>query len=109
MQLVEICSDSVIVHCPVCGKASLSPKGEVKGCRHLVFVSANETWSEPWFVREGIKDTVADMLAHSSDEDDFDSYLEVLGEYFPAPEFLLFEVQEPVPNGFTMYLLYQVA
>jgi len=102
MQVVSIRSDSVIPHCPVCGKASLSPKGKVIGCEHLMFVSATETSDEPWFVHESIQEAVREMLA----DEDIDSCMDAIGQTFPDPDFVLFAVADEMPIGLEVYVLY---
>ena len=53
MQTGSICDENFSVHCPCCGKESVSVTGEVQLCKHLVYVTSNET-EEPWFVGAGV-------------------------------------------------------
>ncbi len=101
MQTVEIVDHEMILtefHCPFCGASTLS-KGSVESCQHLIYVTHDETFDEPWFGdNEGLWPT----------EDDEDLYIsELLERQYPGADTLLVILSEPPISPGSTYILYR--
>ena len=97
MQIVEVCDAEFKPHCPCCGKASFNAEGDVKPCKHLVFVGSSETPDESWY--ESVP-----VLG----EDDFENLVKVLKRKFRRPEYVMFLLFQPAPAALEIYAVYRL-
>lgn len=103
MQIVEMLTgDDVTLHCPKCGTKSMTDKGEITACEHLLYVSSSETPHDPWYKDESV--------SLPNDDESLDKHeVALLGEVYPGNQTLLFLMAAPAPSGMELYVVYDIA
>ena len=101
----EAREENLNTFCPLCGTCSLSSKGEVTGCLHLVYVWLNLADPPMMYCREDIKELIKDI--------DFSSPLDfedILNEYIKDKnnsDFLEIEEFMMPPASAQLFICYE--